>query len=96
MGRGIHRLNASISDSVGAIINRDVEVAKGRKGSLINSFIASANGWRMPYGPTMLGPFRSCIYPKIFRSTRVRKAIAIKMGISSIIILIRCTIRERI
>lgn len=61
IGRGIHRLRASVSDKVGAMINRDIEVVRGRIGSFINSFIASANGWRMPYGPTMLGPFRSCM-----------------------------------
>lgn len=61
MGRGIHKLRARVRDRVGAIINRVVEVARGRRGSLINSFIASANGCRMPYGPTMFGPFRSCM-----------------------------------
>lgn len=48
IGRGIHRLKAKVRDSVGAIINRDVEVVKGRMGSLMNSFMASANGCRMP------------------------------------------------
>lgn len=61
IGIGTHRLNARVSDKVGAKINRVVDVARGRKGSLINSFIASANGCKMPYGPTMFGPFRSCI-----------------------------------
>lgn len=61
IGSGIHIDRANSRDSVGAIINRDVEVFEGRRGSLINSFIASANGWRMPCGPTMLGPLRSCI-----------------------------------
>lgn len=61
MGSGIHRLRASDRDKVGAITNRVEEVARGRSGSLMNSFIASANGWRIPYGPTMFGPFRSCI-----------------------------------
>lgn len=50
-----------MSDRVGAIINRDIEVVRGRMGSFMNSFMASANGWRTPYGPTMLGPFRSCM-----------------------------------
>lgn len=63
-----------MSDRVGAIINKDIEVVKGRIGSFINNFMASANGCKMPYGPTMLGPFRSCMYPKILRSTNVRKA----------------------
>ena len=44
MGSGIHRLRASERDNVGAIINRVVEVARGCRGSLINSFLASANG----------------------------------------------------
>lgn len=56
-----------MSDRVGAIINKDIEVVKGRIGSFINNFMASANGCKMPYGPTMLGPFRSCMYPKILR-----------------------------
>ena len=91
-----HRLNASVSDRVGAIINKDIEVVKGRIGSFMNNFMASANGCRMPYGPTTLGPFRSCIYPKILRSTSVRKAIAIRIGTRSVRILIKNTIRERI
>lgn len=96
IGIGIHKLKASVSDSVGAIINRDVDVASGRRGSLMNSFIASANGWRIPYGPTIFGPFRSCIYPKILRSTSVRNAMAIKMGTRRVKIFNKCTIREGI
>lgn len=44
IGKGIHRLRASVSDKVGAMINRDIEVVKGRMGSFINNFMASANG----------------------------------------------------
>lgn len=29
-------------------MNREMEVVRGRIGSFTNSFIASANGWRMP------------------------------------------------
>lgn len=50
-----------MSESVGAIINREIDVVRGRIGSLINSFMASANGCKIPYGPTTLGPFRNCI-----------------------------------
>lgn len=46
---------------MGAKINSVIEVVRGRMGSFMNSFMASANGWRMPYGPTMLGPFRNCM-----------------------------------
>lgn len=28
----------------------------------------------------MFGPFRSCIYPRIFRSIKVKKATAIRIG----------------
>lgn len=48
IGRGIHRLKAKARDSVGAIMNSDRDVDSGRNGSLINNFIASANGWMMP------------------------------------------------
>lgn len=44
IGSGIHRLNASVSDRVGAIMNNEIDVVRGRIGSLINSFMASAKG----------------------------------------------------
>lgn len=44
MGKGIHRLRANVSDKVGAMMNSEMEVVRGRVGSLTNSFIASANG----------------------------------------------------
>lgn len=47
-GSGIHRLNASVRDSVGAIKNRETDVEDGRKGSFVNNFMASANGWNIP------------------------------------------------
>ena len=61
IGRGIHSVRARVKDRVGAIMNSEIEVVRGRMGSFINSFMASANGCRTPYGPTTLGPFRSCI-----------------------------------
>lgn len=47
----------------------------------MNSLSPSAIGCSRPYGPTTFGPLRNCIYPKIFRSTRVRKAVASRIGI---------------
>lgn len=44
--------------------------------SLVRSFSTSAKGWGIPAIPTLLGPFRSCMYPSIFRSSSVKKAIA--------------------
>lgn len=44
MGRGIHIVIASVRAREGAIMNRAVEDVEGLSGSLVNSFIASANG----------------------------------------------------
>lgn len=56
-----------------------VDVA-GFRGSLVKSFTASAKGCNSPHGPTMLGPFRSCMWPSNFRSTSVRNAMAANVG----------------
>lgn len=48
MGIGIHRERDRVMARVGAKINKEVEEADGRRGSFVKSFIASANGWRMP------------------------------------------------
>ena len=48
----------------------------GLDGCLEKSLIASAIGWGRPIIVTLLGPFRSWLYPKIFRSRRVKNAIA--------------------
>lgn len=61
MGSGIHIISARVSASVGAIINRASDDVRGCIGSLVNSLTASAIGCSSPYGPTMFGPFRSCI-----------------------------------
>lgn len=44
--------------------------------SFVNSLRASAKGWGRPNSPTLFGPFRSCAYPRILRSRRVKNAIA--------------------
>lgn len=46
---------------MGAILSKVVEMAQGHLGSLMNSVFASVNGWRIPYDPTMLDPFHSCM-----------------------------------
>lgn len=43
---------------------------------LVNSLRASEMGWGMPWRDTLLGPFRAWEYPKSFRSSNVKKAIA--------------------
>lgn len=42
-------------------MNSIVEDVVGRMGSLINNLTPSATGCSRPWGPTMFGPFRSCI-----------------------------------
>lgn len=80
MGRGAHNVSDNISASIGVNRKRAGEEVEGYTGSLINSLIPSAIGCNNPKGPTMLGPFRSCIYPSIFRSIRVKKATAKRTG----------------
>lgn len=48
IGKGIHIVNARVSASDGAIINREIDEVRGLRGSLMNSFIASAKGWSKP------------------------------------------------
>ena len=61
MGIGAHKVMARVKASIGVKRKRTGEDVEGRTGSLINNFTPSAIGWRSPQGPTMLGPFRSCI-----------------------------------
>jgi hypothetical protein len=60
-------------------MNGNVLAYMGVLSSLVNSFTASAMGWGIPLRLTLLGPFRSWMYPKIFRSSRVKNAIASKI-----------------
>lgn len=43
---------------------------------MVNSFSASAIGCGSPIILTLFGPLRNCAYPRIFRSSKVKKAIA--------------------
>lgn len=54
-------VRANVRAKIGAIMNMNVEDVRGRRGSLVKSFTASAMGWSRPYGPTTFGPLRSCI-----------------------------------
>lgn len=61
IGIGIHIDSARLRARIGAVIKSIEEDVKGRNGSLMNSFMASANGCSNPYGPTTFGPLRSCM-----------------------------------
>lgn len=61
IGIGVQIIRARNNASVGVIMNSVGEDEDGRTGSLMNSFTPSATGCNRPYGPTMFGPFRSCM-----------------------------------
>lgn len=61
MGIGAQSVMARVNASMGVSRKRIGEEVDGRTGSLMKSFTPSAMGCRRPYGPTILGPFRSCI-----------------------------------
>lgn len=50
MGRESHIVIVSVSARVGAMRNRVTEDVMGLRGSLVNSFMASANSWSKLYG----------------------------------------------
>ena len=47
-GMGVHSIKARVSAIIGAKRNKRGEEVEGRTGSLINSLIPSAMGWRRP------------------------------------------------
>lgn len=48
IGSGIHIVNARVRAREGAVMNKKIEEVIGLRGSLMNSFMASANGWSRP------------------------------------------------
>jgi hypothetical protein len=52
--------------------------------SFINNFKPSAKGCKIPKIPTTFGPLRLCILAIILRSSNVKKATEIKIGIIKI------------
>ena len=59
---------ASTTETSGASTNTPLLALAGMIGSLSMNLKKSANGWRMPQGPTTLGPRRNCTAPQILRS----------------------------
>jgi len=58
----------------GVIVKIILFECRGLIVSFKKSFSASAKGCNNPKYPTLLGPFRTCMYLNIFRSKRVVKA----------------------
>lgn len=61
IGNGAQVISASVSAIIGDIINSIGEDIVGLVGSLIINLMPSAIGCSKPKGPTMFGPFRSCM-----------------------------------
>lgn len=57
-----------ISEIAGVINDKNMFIFSERIKFLLNSFNASLKGCKIPNKPTLFGPFRIWIYPKIFRS----------------------------
>lgn len=56
------------NDIAGVIYDNEKFIISMDSNVLLKSFKASLKGCRIPVIPTLLGPFRNWIYPKIFRS----------------------------
>jgi len=54
-------------------LKRDLFLRVGWLISFKNNLTASAKGTRTPAGPGLLGPLRRWMYPRTFRSRRVKK-----------------------
>jgi len=57
---------------------------EGNKFSLVNNFTPSAIGCKIPQIPVVVGPNRRCTLANTFRSAKVKKAVAIKTGKTTI------------
>ena len=73
-------VNAILSVIIGDNLNVRLLVLLGLIFSFIINFIASAIGCSSPHVPTIFGPFRICVLPRIFRSINVRKATVNSIG----------------
>lgn len=58
-----------------------------KKNSFKNNFIPSKRGWKIPKKKIFEGPFRFCVYLKIFRSNKVINITENKTKIKEIITL---------
>lgn len=75
-GKSLHRIKLKNRLPIGARKKVVILLLLKRITSLVNSFIASAKGWRNPIKLTLFGPLRNWLYPKTLRSNKVKKAIA--------------------
>ena len=63
-------MSAGTITMIGAAVKTHLSARVGVMSSLRISLIASAIGWREPYGPTRIGPSRTCTHAMTLRSSR--------------------------
>ena len=64
-----YTISAGTIEMIGATVKTHLSARTGVMSSLIISFTASATGWRIPYGPTRIGPSRDCAHAITLRSS---------------------------
>ncbi len=62
-------MSAGTITMMGAAVNTHLSARVGVMSSFSRSFMASAIGCSMPYGPTRIGPSRTCTHAMTFRSS---------------------------
>ena len=65
---------AGMNDIAGAITKSSLVACAGISSSFTKFLMPSAIGWNSPWGPTRLGPRRSCLNALIRRSAKVASA----------------------
>jgi hypothetical protein len=78
----IHKTSNSLI--AGPKVKTNLCLPLGAKKFFKNNFTASAAGCKIPPNEGLLGPSRLCLYPKIFRSSKVIKAMFTKIKIINI------------
>lgn len=69
LNRIIGTINILIKNDVAGVIYEIIKFVFSEVSKfLLNNFKASLNGCKIPIIPTLLGPLRIWIYPRIFRS----------------------------
>jgi hypothetical protein len=94
IGRTIHTTRARPMAATGAVKYTKKLATNGWVDSLVKSLIASANGWGTPIHPTLLGPLRIWMYPKTFRSNKVKNATPINTNTTKIRLFNRTTTKS--
>ncbi len=84
-------ISAGTSTMIGAAVNTALSTRTGVMSSFRKSFSTSAIGWRMPCGPTRIGPRRTCTQACTFRSSSTMYITVVSTAASTVTIMINGT-----